>query len=305
MRKPIVQAVKWLWVACVVAAAAAIVFRSRDDIVVMLRQISWTWLSASVLLTMAAKFFLGENARIAAVRSGVRIDFVESFRLYNLSQLGKYLPGSVWQFVGRAAAYRNLGAEYGAIRDALLCESLWIVAGAFATGVLLVGGAVWPILAGSLSPFVAWWLGIGALIGLLLMVVAAIWKRSLLVRYAFLAKPPLRAVLAQAFIWVSLGLAFWLLARACGLTVGPAFAIGLFALGYAVGFLVPIAPAGLGIRDAVLTLGLMPYLPPGEALAVTVMARLVYLFVDLLLGLGQAPLIAALRRLRTAPAAPE
>src|SRR5690606_36057873 len=123
---------------------------------------------------------------------------------------------------------------------------------------------------------------------------AAIWQRALLTRYARLAWPPLRAVVAQAGIWLLLGLGFWVLARGCGLDVGPVFAIGLFAAGYAVGFMVPIAPAGLGVRDAVLTLGLMPYVPAGEALAVTVMARMVYLVVDLALALGQDAVFALL-----------
>lgn len=262
----------------------------------MLRTLSGWWLGTSVALTAAAKIFLGENARIAATRCGIGIGYLDAFRLYNLSQLGKYLPGSIWQFVGRAAAYRNLGAGYGPIRDALLCESLWIVAGAAAVGLLLTGPGIVSILTGSLSSFVGWWLLGGFATVSSAVVAAALWKRDVLGRYARLAMPSVRAVLVQAGIWSTLGLAFWVLTRACGLDVGVPFAIGLFAAGYAVGFMVPIAPAGLGIRDAVLTLGLMPYVPAGEALAVTVMARLVYLAVDLALALGQEPVIVLLRR---------
>lgn len=275
--------------------AGLIIARSWQDIVAMLRALSWWWLGTSVALTAIAKVFLGENARIAASRCGIGIGYLEAFRLYNISQLGKYLPGSIWQFIGRAAAYRNLGAGYASIRDALLCESLWIVAGAAVVGVLLTGPGIITIMAGSLSSFVVWWL-LGGLAAVTSIVLAAmLWKRDALHRYARLAVPSVRVLLVQACIWLTLGLAFWVLARACGLDVGVPFAIGLFAAGYAVGFMVPIAPAGLGIRDAVLTLGLMPYVPAGEALAVTVMARLVYLFVDLILALGQEPIIALLR----------
>lgn len=280
--------------AAVLVAATAIIARSWDDIEAMLRTIGWGWIAASVGLTGAAKLFLGINAHVAARRCGIDIGFVDAFRLYNLSQLGKYLPGSVWQFIGRAAAYRHLGAQYGPIRDALLCESLWIVAGAAVVGAVLTGPALLGILGGSLSSFVAWWLGIGFGLALLAVLAAALWKRALLLRYARLAWPPARAVAAQAGIWLLLGLGFFVLAHACGVAVGPMFAIGLFAAGYAVGFLVPIAPAGLGVRDAVLTLGLMPYVPAGEALAVTVMARMVYLVVDLALALGQDGVLALL-----------
>ena len=302
MRRQFVLAAKWLWVAAVLVAAGVIIARSWDEIAAMLRTLGWGWIAASLGLTSAAKLFLGVNAHVAARRCGIDIGFVDAFRLYNLSQLGKYLPGSIWQFIGRAAAYRNLGAQYGPIRDALVCESLWIVAGASAVGAILTGPALVGILTGSLSSFVAWWLGAGFALALLAVVAAAIWKRALLSRYARLAWPPVRAVAAQAAIWLLLGLGFWVLARGCGLDVGPVFAIGLFAAGYAVGFLVPIAPAGLGVRDAILTLGLMPYVPAGEALVVTVMARMVYLVVDLALALGQDAVLGLFGLRRTQPA---
>lgn len=298
MRKSLALTAKWLWVGCVVLAAGLIVSRSWSDIETMLRELSGWWLLSSVLLTIAAKLFLGENARIAARRSGVEIGYIEAFRIYNLSQIGKYLPGSIWQFVGRAAAYRNLGAGYASIRDALICESLWIVAGALTIGVTFVGTAAISLLVNGLSTFVLWWLGVGLAIGGFGAVAALLWNRGVMMRYARLARPPGRAIVAQGCIWLLLGLAFWVLARASGLSIAPSFAIGLFALGYAIGFLVPIAPAGLGIRDGILTLGLMPYLSAGEALAVTVMARLIYLFVDLLLALVQDPalILLGLRR---------
>lgn len=294
MHRSLVSAAKWLWVGCVAIAAAFIVARSWHDILRMLRDLSWWWLLISVLLTIAAKLFLGENARVAAVRSGVQIDYIQAFRLYNLSQIGKYLPGSVWQFIGRAAAYRHLGAAYGPIRDALLCESLWIVAGALIMGFALVGTSVLGILEGSLSTFVLWWIFVGLGVAALCVVGALIWKRETLLRYSQLARPPARVVVIQACTWLLLGLAFWVLAGASGISVPVSFAIGLFALGYAIGFLVPIAPAGLGIRDGILTLGLMPYLPAGEAMAVSVMARLIYMFVDLLLASTQDPVLRLL-----------
>lgn len=302
MRNRLVFVAKWLWVAAVLVAAVVIITRSWSDIEAMLRTLGWGWIAASLALTASAKLFLGVNAHAAARRCGIDIGFVDAFRLYNLSQLGKYLPGSIWQFIGRAAAYRHLGAQYGPIRDALVCESLWIVAGASVVGAALTGPALLGILGGSLSPFVAWWLGAGIGLAALAVIAAAIWKRALLSRYARLAWPPLHAVGAQAAIWLLLGLGFWVLARGCGLEVGPVFAVGLFAAGYAVGFLVPIAPAGLGVRDAILTLGLMPYVPAGEALVVTVMARVVYLVVDLALALGQDAVLgpAGLRRPRGA-----
>jgi hypothetical protein len=57
---------------------------------------------------------------------------------------------------------------------------------------------------------------------------------------------------------------------------GPYFAIaGVFALAWVAGFITPGAPAGLGVRDAILMTGLTPIFGPGNALGVTVVMRLV------------------------------
>lgn len=258
----------------------------------MLERIPLWLLASSFLLVMLAKLFLGENARIAASRSGIELSFPVATRLYNLSQLGKYLPGSIWQYVGRAAAYRTRGASYGQIRDSLMTESLWVILGAMATGLVLCGPAILAIVERSLSPMLQLWLVVGAVIAAVGFCVLLLWKREALFRYLHSAIPTPRALLVQLFVWLFLGLSFWVLLRACGMAAGPFFSIGLFAAAYAVGFMVPFAPAGLGIRDGILTLGLLPYAPAGQALAVTVIARLIYLLVELMLVAVQEAWVA-------------
>lgn len=293
MRKRLVFVAKWAWVACVLLAAGVLVARGWDDIVAMLRQVSVGHVAASIGLTALAKAGLAQNARLAARRNGIALDFATAARLYNLSQLGKYLPGSIWQFVGRAAAYRRRGAGYAAIRDSLLVESLWIVAAAALVGFALTGPVAVRLVLDSLTPLLRWWLVGGAVVVTLAMVALLLLKRALAARYLRLALPSPAVLLAQGATWTWLGLAFWVLTRACGLEVGATFATGLFAAAYAVGFLVPFAPAGLGVRDGILTLGLLPYVPAGEALAVTVLARAVYLVVDVGLVAVQEPLFSA------------
>jgi hypothetical protein len=281
---------KWVWGIGILLAIAYLLWRSRADIAAMLRQLPPWMLVASFLPLFAAKFLLGESARIAANRSGIRISYVDATRLYNLSQLGKYLPGSIWQFVGRAAAYRNqFGASYSQIRDSLLTESLWIVGASLSVGTLLAGVPLWRFLSRN-APFgLLWWFAGLAGVGVATALALFFWRREKLLSYVASAIPTPRVALVQAGIWALLGFSFWILVRACAMEASLLFTIGLFAGGYALGFLVPFAPAGLGIRDAVLTIGLLPYAPPGQALAITVVARLVYLLAELLIVTVQDP----------------
>ncbi len=50
--------------------------------------------------------------------------------------------------------------------------------------------------------------------------------------------------------------------------------VGVFALAWVAGFVTPGAPAGLGVRDAIMVAGLSPVYGAGTALGVTVIMRL-------------------------------
>src|SRR5690606_14595406 len=146
----------------------------------------------------------------------------------------------------------------------------------------LGGVPLWRFLEKNASAMLLWWLAGLAVVATSMALALFLWRRAALLHYLKSAIPTPRAMLVQTGIWLLLGLSFWILVRACNMGAGPLFSIGLFAGAFALGFLVPFAPAGLGIRDAVLTMGLLPYAPPGEALAATVVARLLYLASEIL-----------------------
>jgi len=248
--------------------------------------------ASSVLLVVMAKLVLAENARVAARQCGIAMGYGTALRLYNVSQLGKYIPGSIWQFVGRAAAYRERGAAFAAIRDSLLIESLWVVASALVIGATLVGIRALELLRAAASESIFLWLAALVVVGLLLTAMAFIWKRALLMRYLRLAWPGPWLLTVQLITWVLLGLSFWVLTEAAGMKVDVAYAIGIFALAFALGFMVPIAPAGLGIRDGILTLGLLAHGSLQIAVVITVVARLVYLVAELgLVGIQELMIV--------------
>lgn len=300
MRESAITIAKWTWAVAVVAAVAVVLWRSRVDVARMLRDFPAWALLASFGLTSAAKLLLGENARLAAANHGLDLGYGRAARLYNTSQLGKYIPGSIWQFVGRAASYRELGAGYATIRDALLTESVWIVGGAAAFGAVLGGPALMRSIAVSLSPLVRLWFMAGFAAAALLLAVLLVARRARLLGYLRAAAPGPRACLVQAGIWLLLGLGFHVLCAGSGIAIPVVFSIGLFAAAYAMGFMVPIAPAGLGVRDGILVLGLLPGAGSmGEAIAVTALARIIYLAVELVLVGVQGPVSGIVRAART------
>jgi glycosyltransferase 2 family protein len=223
-------------------------------------------------------------------------------RVFFLGQLGKYLPGSLWPLL----AQMELGRDYKVPRrasGAAVAIFLLLILG---TG-LLVAAIALPLLGGdALRRY--WWV-------LLVLPVAAVllWPPvlnrliALALRLAHREPMPtplslpgvLRAVGWALVSWLLYGIHVWVLARMLGVGgVGilPR-SIGAFAAAWCVGFLVVIAPAGGGAREAALIVLLGTGVGAARATVIAVVSRLLFTVGDL--GWGGAVALAVRRRNHT------
>jgi uncharacterized membrane protein YbhN (UPF0104 family) len=191
------------------------------------------------------------------------------------AQLGKYIPGSVWQYAGRAATARSYGIPVRAVGVSLPVEFL-------ASG--LAGGSMAAFLLG-------WW-------GAAIVGAVAVF----LVAGGHLARGGRRAVPATVLatvlylpVWLVLGGSFWLCAHA--LLAVPehdlAFYVGAFAIAWLAGLVAVYAPGGLGVREAVLVALLSSRIGAANAFVLAATSRLIFILADVVLA-GVAT--AALRR---------
>jgi len=91
-----------------------------------------------------------------------------------------------------------------------------------------------------------------------------------------------------AFGWVLQGLAFWILVRSLGLDLDAMAGLPAYPAAYVLGYLAIFAPAGVGVREGVLTACLQPALGRNAALIVALVARLWTTTMELLLALSLA-----------------
>jgi uncharacterized membrane protein YbhN (UPF0104 family) len=209
-----------------------------------------------------------------------------SARIYYYGQLGKYVPGSVWAVVAQA--------ELGKAHRVTRARSAVVALGALAV-LLVVGGAIAVVALaagapGSLSTY--WWavavvpLGVVGLLPPVFNRVIA-WLLTLLRRPDDPVRVSGRGLLASAgwaaAMWVLFGLHAYLLVRDLhpqDVASTALVSTGAFALAWVVGFLVVIAPAGTGPREAALVLGLAPVLDSSDALLVALVSRVVMVVAD-------------------------
>jgi uncharacterized membrane protein YbhN (UPF0104 family) len=199
--------------------------------------------------------------------------------MVSISQLGKYVPGGIWHFVGRAALYAEQGLRPAAIINVLVHENTWQWASAILIGTCLL-----------LPHFVqqlGWPLSGGGLFLCLLPALLLVWwatfqlaRRWFPVAEAGIAAKQWRTLCVQLGAWLCFGFSFWMLLPGLGGTATFAFTTGLFAGAAFAGFLVPLAPAGLGVREFVLTAGLSQYMPMYEAVTCAAVSRLIWIAVE-------------------------
>jgi hypothetical protein len=95
-----------------------------------------------------------------------------------------------------------------------------------------------------------------------------------------------RAIAAQSLSWLVSGHHLWLLAVVAGAPPGRSYLICVagFAVATVAGILVMVAPDGIGVREAVLMVGLASVMPLPVATTVVLASRLVTALSDVAVG---------------------
>jgi hypothetical protein len=221
------------------------------------------------------------------------------------SNLGRYLPGKVWQLAGLAAYVRGRGdSAAAALSSSLALQAITLLTGT-AFGLVLAGGPALGI-AEDVMPRLGFLLVALALLVHPRIIRAITALTARLIREEMPEQSPgagslVRTAVALCIVWCLHGAGFWLLLRGVAgegnLPLG--LATGVFAASYVVGYLVLVAPGGLVAREgAMATLLVALWLGPwGAAVALAGAARLWSVTSELVaLGVAAAMRAARLQR---------
>jgi hypothetical protein len=222
-----------------------------------------------------------------------------------ISNVIRYIPGNIWQFLGMA----ELAADDGVSRLTTLTSLVLHQVLVTANGLVLAG--LYFAVAGRgelylrLRPF------------LLLVPLGLLFLQPRLLEHILtwllsrVGRDPLRITLTWGQIWILLarysgvwigeGLAFAALVRAfvpVSWSTVP-YLVASWAVAYLAGYLSLITPSGLGVREGAMALMLAPVLP-GPAIPVVVIAARLWMLLAELLGAA----VALIARRRAYPLIP-
>ncbi len=226
---------------------------------------------------------------LVKIITGAEIPFYEIRSLYCKTNLYKYLPGNVFQYVGRnqLAVEKNLGHTQIAL--ATMLEILLTVAVSVLTAVIFSKDALahWFGSNESLYLYVAAGL---VLIAVMLLIAVLfrdkfgkIWKRMGTL-FSFQGAVGMLFAITWLFLMMVMnGVLFGSVMNMTGNALSRKerhTVIGLFALSFCIGYLTPGAPGGVGVRETMLLVFLGKTVDEAQTVAAVVIYRVISVLGD-------------------------
>jgi uncharacterized membrane protein YbhN (UPF0104 family) len=261
-------------------------------------EISVPWLIAGALL-FAGNHLTNSAAWIIVLRQlGQRLSGLQLVGIALTAQVGKYAPGNIAHQIGRATLASQRGVPVKTVAWSALLEvaGIAVACGLIGSIVALTAPqsfARTPVLGGFTDRLPM----LGALA--LAAVAAAVLLAPMIVARVLPSLPRIdrRAVLSviscDTVGYALAGGSFYAVAAALGVhDIALAPTIGVYAAAWFIGFVTPGAPAGLGVREAILVALLSGSVDPGLAVTVAIAHRLLTAFVDGIAFLAGAAMLS-------------
>lgn len=253
-RRKLVKLAQWIFAATVLLFAARALATQWNSVQPRLShiQFGWQWIGSATALVLLSYLLLIEGWRRVLGAWDSRLSFPQASRIWFLSNLGKYVPGNIWSLTAMGVMARERGVSgLAAAGSSVIMQAVSLTTGTaivMVTGAKLLGQpvlvavAVLLLVAMLLSapkllpPMVVW---IGGLIG------------KDIARPSVPATSIWTAATASTLSWLLYGMAFQLFVRGLlGVSPGEISSyVAVYTAAYILGFISPIAPAGLGVRE--------------------------------------------------------
>jgi hypothetical protein len=235
------------------------------------------------LLTAATYFFLIGTWVWSLRWWDQHVAYRDAVSMWFLTNLARFIPGTIWQFAGLGAMAVARGVSAVAATGAVLLQQVVLLA----TGLLLTV-AMAPNLLGP------WTAGLSRLALLAIAAAGAVVFVWAFPRLAALVRPLIARLTKREFTWprpptgalaayvagligpwIAYGIAFWLFGRSVLGSSGPGLGLSMagYTASYVAGIIAILAPGGIVVREAALVAALGPTIGNDAALLLAVGSR--------------------------------
>lgn len=247
------------------------------------------WLVISIPAIIFAYVFCGIGWTIILQMIGVKIGKAKGTIIFLLSLFGRYIPGGIWSALGRLYLCRLEGIPDSKSGISILLEQAYPVVAAcivFVFSLLFWPAAdllvkVLPLI--FILPVFVLFLHPKPFLKIVNPVLAWAGKKPVQISLSF--KDMLLLTCYYSCYWIITGTAFYFFVNAfytLELIHIPILA-GIFAISFTAGYLAFITPAGLGVREGLLSVLLSQFLPASVAIGLSLLSRLWLIGIEILI----------------------
>ena len=269
-------------------------FYMREDLDFTILSSAWVIIALLLIMLLEGSFVILASINYRSIVmnvSGVFVPFYTAVKIYNITNMYKFIPGGLVQVIGRnrlALETKDLG--HGKVAFSTLIEGiLWAVAGILISIIYAFDYFLYYIRQLDIMPW------IGLILILIILITIPIYYRFRIPLKERLkniradAKKPLRIILVKHLFFMLIMISFWgisflatltVLGQSLTLSLGILIA-GLYILSWVLGYLTPGAPSGLGIREFVLLMSLGGIVNEEVLLSAIVMHRVLQIIGDI------------------------
>lgn len=269
-----------------------IISNKKSELVFDPGKINFIYLLVGILLFFLyylLRSFLWQRTLLA---QGHRIPFKETTYRFSFSELKRYTPGNIWSFLSRATQFREAGVDKKTVGIAILADIQQVIIGCGVVSILTI-----PWILAS-PPELK--LKLQALIPLSVVVsviffaaVSYVYRKKYqekgnflnsLIMPGFNLEDKLKLFAISILTYAIFGIASFFVLLSF-FNVGMQNIISLssfFTFSLLVGYLSFLTPTGLGVREAIVTLGLLNILSIGNAGIASISTRIILILSELL-----------------------
>jgi glycosyltransferase involved in cell wall biosynthesis/uncharacterized membrane protein YbhN (UPF0104 family) len=255
----------------------------------------WGWILLSSAIVLATYAALVESWRVLIRAGGGHLPFTTAVRIWTVANLGRYIPGKVWSVGALGIMAQRVGVSAMTAAGAAILGTMLNIGAGFGVTALSATGML-----ERMPPYMQAGIIIGSVAfvaGLLLLPALVPLGTRLYARIRGLTMAPgpvptgalWIAAIVNIGSWFAYGIAFALFSRGVtpGIAGDPLQFIAVFTASYLAGYLVLVAPGGVGIREGALVTLLVAFgmANTADAILLSLLSRLWLTVLEIVPGL--------------------
>ena len=275
----------WLLAILILAFLVRLFYINRAELAAWQWNIDWTKAVISAFLLFLAYITAAIAWKTIISGFGHKVGLSDSFRIVYLANLGRYIPGKIWQVFGMVALAKEVGIPARTSLGSFVLAQAYSLPASFLLIPIFIGNidsleqlAIYKDLfylafAISFIAFLILFFKPGGLSG------ALNWVLKILKREPVDYKPNFKNRIAifnwYLLTWTLFGFAFHFFLEALldNSTLPLNYAVGTYIAAYILGYISFLSPGGLGFREGVMTALLTPFLGVGVAVSISLIHR--------------------------------